>query len=96
LLEDLQPAVVVSAVQALSQWGRTEARPALLRLLDENPTADLIAAAVGIADEAVIVSLGRIGRTRPEFRSIVLDALGEIDDPRAAAILEWFGSTDVP
>jgi HEAT repeat protein len=87
---------VVSVVRTLSEWGRTEARPALLRLLDESPSPDLIAAATGIADEAVIVSLGRIGRTRPELRGFVLGALGEIDDPRATAILKRFGSTDVP
>jgi hypothetical protein len=92
LLEDLHPPVVAAAVHTLGQWGRAEARPALLRLLDTDPTADLIAAAVGVADEAVIVALGRIGRMRPELTSAVLDALGEIDDPRAGALLARFGS----
>jgi HEAT repeat protein len=92
LLDDLHPPVAAAAVQTLGQWGRAEARPTLLRLLDADPTADLIAAAVGIADEAVIVALGRIGRTRPELTGSVLHALGEIDDPRAGALLARFGS----
>jgi HEAT repeat protein len=92
LLDDLHPAVVLAAVRTLGQWGRGEARPALLRLLDTDPTEDLIAAAVGVADEAIIVALSRIGRVRLELTGAVLDALREIDDPRAAVVLARFGS----
>ncbi len=91
LLDDLHPSVAVAAVRTLGQWGRAEARPALLRLLDADPTAELIAAAVGVADDAVIVSLGRIGRMRPDLTDAVVEALGEIDDPRAGAVLARFG-----
>ena len=36
LLDDLHPSVAAAAVRTLGRWGHTEARPALLRLLDET------------------------------------------------------------
>jgi hypothetical protein len=96
LLDDLHPPVVAAVVRTLAQWGRTEARPELLRRLNVDPTAELIAAAVGIADDAIIVTLGRIGRMRPDLTSAVLEALAEIDDPRAAIVRMPFGSASGP
>ena len=87
LLGDLHAAVASAAACALGKMGRLEARPLLLRLLQENPTADVIAAIVGVANDDGIVQLGRIARTRPDLAEATLDALEDIDDPRAAAIL---------
>ena len=47
---------------------------------------------MGVADDAVIVNLGRIGRTRPDLTDAVIEALGEIDDPRAGTVLARFVS----
>ncbi|HET6605214.1 MAG TPA: HEAT repeat domain-containing protein [Rhodopila sp.] len=93
LLDDLHPPVVTAAVRTLAHWGRAEARPELLRRLNADPTAELIAAAVGVADDAIVVTLGRIGRVRPDLTKAVLEALAEIDDPRAAILLTQFGPT---
>ncbi len=87
LLDDLNDAVASAAACALGHMGRAEARPLLLRLLRQNPTTAVVAATVGIADADSIVQLGRIARTRPDLAEAALEALREIDDPRAAAIL---------
>ena len=39
------------------------------------------------ADDACIVLLGRIARTQPELAEDALDALRDIDSPRAAALV---------
>jgi len=87
LLHDLHNDVASAAACALGHMGRIEARPLLLRLLHQNPTAVVVAAMVGIADENSFVQLGRIARARPDLAEAVLEALMDIDDPRAAAIL---------
>ena len=87
LLDDLHANVRVSAAYALGRLGRREARPILTRLLREAPTMPVIDALPAIADEECIVLLGRIARARPDLRASALEALEEIDDPRAAAIV---------
>jgi hypothetical protein len=87
LLDDLNGAVASAAACALGHMGRIEARPLLLRLLREDPTAAVIAAIVGIADADGIVQLGRIARTRSDLAEAAIDALKDIDDPRTAAIV---------
>jgi hypothetical protein len=87
LLGDLQAAVATAAACALGQMGRLDARPRLLRLLREDPTAAVIAAIAGVANDDCIVQLGRIARTRPDLAEAAINALEDIDDPRAAAIL---------
>ena len=86
LLQDLNGAVARAAAFALGRVGRGEARPMLLRMLREDPSADVIDAAVAVADEQIIVLLGRIARTRPELAPVASAALDDIDDPRAAAL----------
>ena len=58
----------------------------LLRMLLEDPSADVIDAIAAVADEQVVVTLGRIARTRPDLAPVATAALDEIDDPRAAAL----------
>jgi HEAT repeats len=86
LLDDLNRAVARAAACALGRMGRIEARPVLVRLLQEDPSMEVIDAAVSVDDAACIVLLGRIARTRPDLASAALGALGDSDDPRAAAI----------
>jgi HEAT repeats len=86
LLGDLNRAVARAAACALGRMGRAEAQPVLVRLLQEDPSMEVIDAAASVVDEACIVLLGRIARTRPDLASAALGALGDIHDPRAAAI----------
>jgi HEAT repeats len=85
LLDDLRPDVVLVAACALGRIGRKEARPHLLGFLRREPSAEVIDALVGVANEETIVALGRVARRTPELARAVLDALEAIDDPRALA-----------
>jgi hypothetical protein len=87
LLGDLHQPVARAAACALGRMGRSEARPVLLRLLAEQPSAELIQAVSGIADDAGVVALGRVARTRPDLAAEAVDALRDLEDPRAAAIV---------
>ena len=66
------------AACALSRMGRSEARPVLLRLLLEAPSAAVIDALSVVADEQCLVILGRIARTRPDLADAALAALDGI------------------
>ena len=60
----------------------------LTSLLLREPSAELIDAVAPIADEKVIITLGRIARVTPSLRQAVLDALEQIGSPRAAMVAE--------
>jgi HEAT repeat protein len=87
LLGDLHPVVAQEAACALGRMGQRAALPILSRLLREQPSAVVIRAVAGVADDACIVLLGRIARTRPDLAEDALDALRDIDSPRAAALV---------
>jgi HEAT repeat protein len=86
LLDDLNQGVARSAACALGQIGRIEARPMLAKLLREEPSEEVIDAVSSIADEECMVQLGRIARTEPGLSDAALNALEDIDQPRANAI----------
>jgi len=86
LLDDLNRGVARSAACALGQMGRIEARPMLAKLLREEPSEEVIAAVSSIADEECMVQLGRIARAEPTLSIAALNALEDIDQPRASAI----------
>lgn len=86
LLEDLHPQVAQAAACALGRMGRREARPLLLRLLCQDPSAEVIDAAASLGDEECLILLGQIGRARPELADAVLAALEALEEPRATAI----------
>ena len=58
---------------ALGRLGRNDARPMLLQLLQQAPSAAVIDAISAIADEECLVILGRIARTRPDLVDAALD-----------------------
>jgi HEAT repeat protein len=91
LLFDLQgdPRSEVSAAAtcALGRLGRREVLPALARLLQQAPSAQVIEAVTPIADEDCVVLLARIARTIPDLADVALDALDAIDHPRAAQLV---------
>jgi HEAT repeat protein len=88
LLDDLDPTVARAAACALGRWGRIEARPALIDLLRNRPSEDVIESLSSIADEECLVLIGRIARSTPRLADAALDALESIDHPRAGAIAD--------
>jgi HEAT repeat protein len=87
LLGDLHRPVEMAAACALGRNGRAEARPRLLGLLRTAPCAEAIEAVTQLADDEVVVLLGRIARAHTTLREAALAALEDIDTPRAAAVL---------
>ncbi len=87
LLGDLHRPVELAAACALGRIGRAEARPALLQLLRVAPCAEAIEAVTRLADEEVVVLLGRIARADTTLCEAALCALEDIDTPRSAAVL---------
>lgn len=86
LVDDLHEAVHRAAACALGRIGRPEARPALQLLLDAAPSAAVIEALAGVADDDSLVLLGRLPETRPELTPAVLEALEALDSPRAGRL----------
>jgi HEAT repeats len=87
LTDDSESRVRVAALCALGRLGWRGARPALMRLLREAPSVDIIDAIANIADEDCIIVLGRIARTRPALSDAARDALAMIDHPRARQVV---------
>jgi hypothetical protein len=58
----------------------------LAKLLRDEPSEEVIDAVSSIADEECMVPLGRIARTEPALSDAALNALEDIDQPRANAI----------
>jgi hypothetical protein len=71
-LADADRRVAEAAALALGRMGRSEARPALSRLLREAPSDAVIDAAIVVADEECLVIIGRIARTRPDLAEAAL------------------------
>jgi hypothetical protein len=81
LLDDPDHVVAREAACTLGRMGRNEARPTLLRLLQQAPSATVIDAISEIADEECLVILGRIARTRPDLLDTALETLDSIGSP---------------
>ena len=86
LLGDLNRAVATAAACALGRMGRIEGRPALVHLLRQAPSVEVIDALSEIADGDCLVLLGRIARTRPDLTVAVLAALDSRDEPQAKRV----------
>jgi len=87
LLEDLHPDVQAAAAITLGRMGKASARPVLLRLLRDDPSADALDAIAVVADEDSVVLMGRVMRERPELAESAREALEEVEHPRAAQVL---------
>ena len=87
LLGDPHSEVRAAAACALGRLGRREVLPALARLLQQAPSAQVIEAVTPIADEDCVVLLARIVRTMPDLADAALDALDVDDHPRAAQLV---------
>lgn len=88
LLDDLNGEVAIAAAVALGRLGRIEARPVLMNQLHHQPSAEVIEALVPIADQEVIVVLGRVARAIHDLAQPVLDALEQIGNCRAVRLAQ--------
>jgi hypothetical protein len=86
LLSDPDPRTRIAAACALGRMGRQEARGALARLLETAPSAEVVDAASGVADDDMAVLLGRVGRARPELAPAILEALEGGDNMTALKV----------
>ena len=86
LLDDADHVVAREAACALGRMGRSEGRPLLLRLLRERPSAAVIDAVSGTADEECLVVIGRIAHREQTLADATLAALETIGSPRAMTI----------
>ena len=75
-----------SAALALGDLGDAGAREALIEELIRNPSGEVIEALAAIADDDVIVHLGRCAECHPAFVDIVLDILREMESAKAARL----------
>lgn len=98
LLSDLNGEVSSAAACALGGMGRIEALNPLKRLIVERPSPRVIEALAGVADEAAIVFLARLGRNRPELAGVVLAALDEIEHAKAgvgaSGLRSWLSASN--
>lgn len=92
LLWDLHEPVATAAACALGRFGRREARPRLLLRLQTAPCAETIKAVTRLADDDIVVLLGRLARAHPTLRDATVAALEDIDTPRAADVLAGLGA----
>jgi hypothetical protein len=88
LLDDRHGEVRTAAACALARMGRREGRLVLVAALGDNPTAELVDALASIADEDIIVVLGRLADRRPELSAVVVAALEDLGEPKAEKVLD--------
>ena len=75
-----------AALITMGKLGHVTARPALLTLLGSSPNGETVRALATVADDEVIVRLGRCADEHESLRPIILEELRAMDDPRATAI----------
>lgn len=85
-LDDSQPAVRLSAAIALGKRGHRAAKATLLLGLQGNPTSEIILALSAIADDEILVHLGRCADAHPAFADGIAKELEEIETPRSLKI----------
>lgn len=88
LLHDLNAGAATAAACALGRMGQAEARPVLLRLLRQAPTAEIIEAVSEVACDEEIVLLGRIAGSDDALAGEAFEALERIGNPRARRLVE--------
>jgi len=80
-----------AALITMGLLGHAAAKPGLLSLLAVNPNGDLVRALATVADDDVIVELGRCGERHRALRSTLLKELGAMDHPMARAVVGRMG-----
>ena len=95
-LGDPSAAVRRLAAIAMGNAGDAEATAPLAAELARNPSAAVVEALASIEDEDAIVHLGRCAERRPALAETVIDALRDMDSPKADRLvrrLEAHGAT---
>ena len=85
-LDDPQPTVRQAAAVALGNLGRRDAKATLLQGLRGNPTGEIAMALSNIADDEIIVHLGRCADAHPALANAIATELEEIETPRSLKI----------
>ena len=86
LLTDLHPPVAHASAHALSRLGRPDGVGVLTRLLQTEPTAEIVAALAPIAGDDEIVRLGQTAMRHPDLAPAIVAALEDCEAPRAAIV----------
>jgi len=87
-LSDPSPPVRRLAAIAMGIAGDAAATAPLVAELARDPSKEVIEALTMIGDEDAIVHLGRCAGNRPALARTVLDALRDMDSPRAQRLVE--------
>ena len=85
-LADTQPAVRRAAAIVLGGFGRDRAKAVLLAELARHPTGDVVDALATIADDDIVVHLGRCAEAHPELAGRIAAELEEMRIPRSLKI----------
>ncbi len=85
-LDDTQPAVRRAAAVVLGQFGYAGARAILLNELQRTPTGEIVEALAAIADDDIVVLLGRCAETHPELAGRIAAELEEMETPRSLQV----------
>lgn len=80
-LDDTQPAVRRASAVVLGKFGRAGARAILLNELQRTPTGDIVEALSAIADDDIIVHLGRCAAAYPALAGRIAAELEEMETP---------------
>ena len=85
-LADTQPAVRRAAAIVLGGFGRDRAKAILLAELARHPTGDVVDALASIADDDIVVHLGRCAERHPKLAGRIAAELEEMQTPRSLKI----------
>ena len=76
------------AAVAMGNRGDGEAKDLLIGELARNPSTDVIEALAAIRDDDVIVHLGRCAKGHPALERVVIEALRDMESPKAQRLAE--------
>ena len=85
-LADTHSAVRRAAAIVLGGFGRDRAKAVLLPELARQPDGDVVDALAGIADDDIVVHLGRCAEAHPELAGQIAAELEEMQTPRSLKI----------
>ena len=85
-LADTHPAVRRAAAIVLGGFGRDQAKAVLLAELARLPDGDVVDALATIADDDIVVHLGRCTERHPELAGRIAAELEEMQTPRSLKI----------
>jgi len=80
-LDDTQPAVRRAAAVVLGRFGYAGARAILLNELGRTPTGEIVEALSAIADDDIVVHLGRCAEAHPALAGRIAAELEEMETP---------------